>query len=101
MPYLMARKPLLAIFHMDSPAASLLKKVGGSTLVEFNDEYSPDDIAKGIRTHWLRSNSCQATVPWNDAAIEPYTDRGQAKTLCQYFDNLVTNSAKRCQCPLV
>ena len=86
LPYLIARKPLLAIFHRESPVCTLISKIGGATLVSFEDGDTEDELAARIHEIWFRDDAFESIVPTDDAAAEPYTDRGQARQLCRFFD---------------
>jgi glycosyltransferase involved in cell wall biosynthesis len=94
LPYLMARKPLLAMFHKDSPAAELLGRVGGATIVAFESEQSEDQIADQIHDKWLRSSSFQQVLPMNQQSAEVYTDSGQARLLCEFFDVVLGRTSR-------
>lgn len=99
MPYLLARKPLLAVFHERSPAVSLLQQLGGANLVTFDSEQTSLEIAERIRRQWLRSDSHQTTIPLNEAGVKPYLDRGQAQLLCQFFDSVCDRQRTARPCP--
>jgi len=53
-PYLLAGKPLLAVFHENSSVVSLLQKVGGGVCVTFKTGEPAEEIAKRIlESRWL------------------------------------------------
>ena len=85
LPCLMADKPLLAIFHRDSPAANLLQQTGGAVLVLFDQNSSEDSIASAIEAAWLRGSQFQHPVAAQAEAIKSFTDCGQAEQLCKFF----------------
>jgi hypothetical protein len=89
-PYLLARKPTLVIFHRESPVHRLVSEVAGATLVGFRDEQTYDDVAAEIRKSWLDDNAYHNVVPLNEELILPYTDHGQSRVLCEFF-NLISD----------
>jgi hypothetical protein len=93
MPYLLARKPLLSVFHAESPASKLLREVKGSTLVTFNAEDTTTSVANQIHRVWFREADGPTVVPLNDAAIESYTERGQCQRLCRFFESILASGS--------
>jgi glycosyltransferase involved in cell wall biosynthesis len=90
MPYLMAKKPMLAVFHQNSPAASMIEEQGGATLVTFHGQENATTIANRITLAWMsRPESC-SIKPWFESNAQTLFDNGQAKVLCDFFDRLLT-----------
>ena len=89
MPYLLAKKPFLAVFHERSPATSLLRKLGGANLVTFDNIQISSEIAERIQQQWIQGDSHRVTIPFNEAEANPYMDRGQAKLLCEFFNGIL------------
>jgi len=92
LPYLMAQKPLLAIFHADSPAADLLRQTGGASLVQFQSSENESTIALEIQKVWILNSQFQKCAPADSEKMENYMDRGQAKKLCEFFNNILAPS---------
>ena len=88
-PYLLARKPLLAIFHENSSVVKLLSEVGGSVCVSFNEETSPEALAAAIEKAWFSPGMFRKTIPMNNAAFEPYTAKVQARELGEWFNTIL------------
>jgi hypothetical protein len=89
LPYILARRPMLAVFHRQSPASELLEQIGGSTLLTFESSDSEESIAVRIDAIWCKSEESRSAVPIVNEAISSYTDEGQAKILCDYFEGLL------------
>lgn len=85
-PYLLARKPLLAVYHEKSSIVSLIQAVGGAVCVPMSTPVDDDTLAAEIGRRWLSDRRYGATVPLDASAFAPYTDQGCAKGLCQFFD---------------
>jgi len=85
-PYLLARRPLLAIFHERSSVVNLMRAVGGGVCVTFSSGETSESIAGRIAKQWLAQNRYRETFPLDDEAFEPFSDRGSAASLCRFFD---------------
>lgn len=86
-PYLLARKPLLAIYHENSSIISLIRAVGGAICVPMAVPIDEDALAAEIGGRWVSNRQYADTLPLDAVAFAPYTDRGSAKVLCQFFEH--------------
>jgi hypothetical protein len=93
-PYLLARRPLLAIFHERSTVVKLMEKVGGGVCVTFAAGEAPDLISRRIADAWFKKDRYRDTVPLNGDAFEPFSDRGSAATLCRFFDAVTADRSE-------
>ena len=84
-PYLLAGKPLLAVFHEQSSVVDLIRKVGGGTVIGFATGEAPEAIAARIACKWLATGGPEQAVPLDQAAFAPYTAREQAMQLAGFF----------------
>ncbi len=85
--YVIANKPMLAIFHEDSSAVSVLRDAGAGTVVTFKDRTDVERMTSEIGTRWFRSVREPATI--NRAALEPYLAREMTWRQCAVFDQCV------------
>jgi glycosyltransferase involved in cell wall biosynthesis len=86
-PYILARKPLLAIFHAQSSVVEILKRTKAGTVVSFQTGDSIEQTANRItETGWLDRPIAPRT-DWS--AFEPYTAREMTRRLCQVFDQTI------------
>ncbi len=85
-PYILARKPLLAIFHEQSSVVDVLRKTNAGTVVSFASGESVNSIASKISaTRWLH----ELPVPQADrAAFGPFTAKEMTRKLCAIFDRV-------------
>jgi hypothetical protein len=94
-PYILARKPLLAIFHEDSSVVSILKDVSGEDAITFNSQDGParlrDDICKRIESIVAGLEDKKPSINWD--ALAPYTTNAMTKRLAHALD-LALESAK-------
>jgi hypothetical protein len=85
-PYLLARRPLLAIFHRMSPVIDVLNKVGGAVCIPFDSDDLVSDLAARIAENWLAGGQSSRSVPLNEAAFETYSDRAGSVAISRFFD---------------
>ena len=83
-PYLLADRPMLAIFHRESSVTSLMKEVGGGSIATFDDSTAPEDLASQISQLFLPQGRLKK-IPLNQEAFEPYNARSQAAKLSRFF----------------
>lgn len=84
-PYLLARKPLLAIFHRSSSVVDVINSVGGGIVVTFNEHTTTARLSESIRNAWFASRAYERVATLDESAFEPYTDAGSARRLCRFF----------------
>ena len=94
-PYILARKPLLAVFHEASSVVDVLNKTRAGTVVGFKTRESCEGIAARIlNCGWVQTQMSVvggqrpvASPPATDwPAFAPYTAREMTRKLCQIFD---------------
>jgi hypothetical protein len=85
-PYILAQKPLLAVFHAESSVAEILKKTRAGTVVEFQSGETVEAVSERIlATRWLSAPNAQLPVTdW--AAFKPFTAREMTRRLCEVLD---------------
>jgi hypothetical protein len=88
-PYVLARRPLLAIFNAQSSVIDTLARTNAGTVVSFTSADSPESLAERLfASGWLTSQPLPQT---NWAAFERYTAREMTSRLCRVFDQCTTN----------
>lgn len=88
-PYLLARRPMLSIFHRSSSVVDVIQQTGGSQLVTFDEQTNPQKLAEAVYASWFELAQHQTIQPLDEAAFEPYTDLGSAKQLCGFFHSVL------------
>ncbi|GAA4854119.1 glycosyltransferase [Luteimonas vadosa] len=73
-PYLLAGKPLLAIFHRRSTVVELFRRAGGGVCVPFDDGDSVATLATRIGRQWFDKADDARRVPLDQDAFHPFTD---------------------------
>ncbi len=82
--YIMANKPMLAIFHEQSSVAEVLRATNAGTLVTFKDSSELERMTSEIEARWFKSVREPPTI--NRIALEPYLAREMTRRQCAVFD---------------
>ena len=87
-PYVLARRPLLAVFHEDSSVITILNEVNAGQVVSFNATESPSDRVNeiSVRLEQMLVEDYDPQVRWE--AFESYTTRAMAGRLATVFDSV-------------
>jgi hypothetical protein len=91
-PYLLAQRPLLAVFHDESSVVQIMNEAQAGEVVTFNSEQSPESQSEQISNvieHFV-SNEFESGTRWD--AVEPYTTRAMTARLVQAFEGVVNGS---------
>ena len=92
-PYLLADRPMLAIFHEKSSVTSLVRDVGGGTIVPFTADDSLDELKTRIQAlafgHTSENQADRPVslpqIPLDLEKFKPYDARSQAEKLATFF----------------
>jgi hypothetical protein len=88
-PYILARKPLLAVFHKDSSVIRIVNETRAGVAVAFGD-HRLESVAEEIRQRWFGQPAPPApATDWEQFA--PYTAQAMTARLCEVFDRAVGN----------
>lgn len=92
-PYLLAGKPLLAVFHEASSVVPVIRSVGGGTCVVFGEHSTIEETAEAICRAWFEPRQFQSAVPLDRVAFEPFTARSQARDVGEWFARVLAHEA--------
>ncbi len=90
-PYILARKPLLAVFNERSSVCQVLRATGAGDLLPFSSGDSAEAHTQPFVQLWadlLRRLPYSPQVDWD--AFAPYTAREMTKAQCQLFNRVVS-----------
>lgn len=90
-PYILARKPLLAVFNRCSSVCQVLRETGAGALLPFDVDSAPAEYAPSFFDLWsqvLRHLPFTPTLNWD--AFAHYTAREMTKAQCDLFDKVVS-----------
>lgn len=89
-PYIMARKPMLAVFHEQSSVCKVLRDTGAASVMQFASGESADSYAQPLLETWselLLNLPFQPQTKWE--AFAPYTAREMTRRQCGLFDQVI------------
>ena len=94
-PCILARKPILAVFHQQSSVVDILQASNAGKAVTFNSSEALLGRLSSMKAgvEWLLSlpRLFQPETNWSN--FEPYTAREMTRKQCEIFDRCVTESA--------
>lgn len=83
-PYILARKPLLAVFHRQSSVIRIVNETRAGVAVAFGGR-TLEDVTEEIRRRWLQPPA--PPLPETDwQKFAPYTEKAMTRRLCAVFD---------------
>jgi hypothetical protein len=91
-PYLLARKPLLAIYHNSSSVVGLIRRVGGGVCVPFDTPANEAVLSECLIFSWLSAGQYRQTLPLDVCEFEQHTDRGCAVELCAFLQQCLAQA---------
>jgi thiamine pyrophosphate-dependent acetolactate synthase large subunit-like protein len=89
-PYVLARRPTLAILHRDGSAAKILRHCQAATMIEFDDQVRSSALsADGSLAEFMRNieTGTQPAVDWS--AFSKYSAREMTRQLVAVFNRAV------------
>jgi len=92
-PCIVARKPLLAIFHEQSPIHEIVASTSSGICIPFSSPTTIDQLSEAIEAQWLSQNAFLNTPSTNWCAFSPYTAKQMTKELSVFFDEVVLRAA--------
>lgn len=84
-PYLLAKKPLLGIFHRQSSAAHFLKKTNGGISITFDSETEASSLSEQIRANWIDSPNHHTPAAINKMHFADNLAKTQAAELAVFW----------------
>jgi hypothetical protein len=86
-PYLLAGRPLLAVFHARSTVVDLMGRAGGGVCIPFDSDQSELQIADRIAREWLASRAYERAIPLDREAFAPHSDDRCAAELAGFLSS--------------
>jgi len=89
-PYILARKPLMAVFHRQSSVVNLLRTTKAGSVVEFTESRNLEEQMIELCQIWKDILERLPFSPETDWEIfEPYTAREMTRKQCAVFDSIL------------
>ncbi len=86
-PYVLARRPMLMIFHRDSPVLRFALKVGAGVAYGFSGPEDITTLADEIQRRWFVEGGCDQYVSFDHSAFEPFSAVRMVDGLMAVFDD--------------
>ena len=97
-PYILARKPLLAVFHQSSSVVDVLRRTGAGKVVTFGGGKNLERVADEVHQQWFACWPLPSpTTNWD--AFAPYTAKEMTRRLCEVFNRTVNDPVTRRHIP--
>jgi len=93
-PYVLARRPLLLLFHQDSLVLKLAREIGAGIPVGFSATDEPDPLAAAVYERWFAGDGCLVPAGFNEEKFRPYTAANLTGTLAGCFDAAVAPATR-------
>ena len=91
-PYILANRPLLAVFHERSGVTDVIRDTRAGVLVPFKSSDSVNSVALAIHDAWFRYKTPPApNTDWS--RFSPYAAREMTRQQCVRFDKAVSDAA--------
>ena len=86
-PYILARKPLVAVFHEDSTVIDVLRTTKAGTVISFGTDEEVGRVASRVRDEWLARPLAEPDTDWE--AFSSYTARSLTLAQTEIFDRVL------------
>jgi len=99
-PYILARRPIVAVLHAANPVADVLTRVGGAIVVTFRDAADAPAVASQLAGRFgelLDRLPCEPEINW--PAFEPFSARELTRRQCEVFDASVRHRPAAAEVP--
>lgn len=93
-PYILAERPLIAVFNKNSSVINVLKNVGyGNSIIQFDNAGSADEYINECCTkfHEILSNS-NSNIHLDKNTFEPYSAKARTKSQTDFFDAVINQN---------
>ncbi len=92
-PYILAKKPLLALFHEDNQAVEVLRQTQAGEVVTFSSTCNVTQMVQTLVATWTKMLRQHPTKPRTDwAAFSRYTAQELTRQQCLLFDHIIGES---------
>ncbi|OIR15059.1 hypothetical protein GALL_41780 [mine drainage metagenome] len=93
-PYILARRPMLLVFHQDSLVSTFTRRVGAGRLWTFSGPGDIDRLAEEVLEGWFRNAGGRDYRPFDEEAFGPMTASHLTASLARVFDAAARRSVQ-------
>ena len=88
-PYILSRRPVMAVFNEDSSVVDILRETQAGTAVTFNEKTEMDDLARRVMEAWTPMLEQLPYTPETDwEAFQPYTAEAMTRRQVEGFNEV-------------
>jgi hypothetical protein len=92
-PYILLKKPLIAVFHEKSSVCEILEEINYPGLIKFNSSTDDEYIIRTIKSNLLSIiNNNTFIVNYKSELFEKYTSKNMTTKLVGFFSSVLQNS---------
>jgi hypothetical protein len=91
-PYLLARRPLLVLFHRESLVFSLAREIGVASVIGFKNPDSVPALANLVYSEWFVQGGCHRLAHCNEEKLSSFSARSVTEKLARCFYRAVAES---------
>jgi hypothetical protein len=94
-PYILARRPLLTVFHEASSVVDIMRETQAGTVITYNNRGSTKNVANQVLTKWssiIQRLPCVPDTDWD--AFQPYTAEAMTRKQVEVFDQVVPTASR-------
>lgn len=88
-PYILARKPMLGVFHEKSSLVEVVRSSQSGTVVTFGEGEDLTTVARRVRERWFEPRRWSAAPETDWSAFERYTARRMTRRQCEVFESVL------------
>lgn len=98
--YILAKKPLLVVFHQDSSVISILNQTKAGQTISFDTDSDLEAISEQFYNRWndLLTTEHQPTTDLR--AFEPYTAREMTRKQATFFNKIIETGEEKPEVPV-
>jgi hypothetical protein len=92
-PYILARRPLLTVFHENSSVVDITQETGAGTIVSCNNTVDTNAVASEVEGAWSSMLERLPYTPDTDwDAFQPYTAEAMTRRQVEVFDRVIASA---------
>jgi hypothetical protein len=90
-PYILARRPLLTVFHENSSVVDIMRTTVAGSVITYDNQVDTETVSRKVEADWssmLRRLPYTPDTDWD--AFEPYTAEAMTRRQVEVFDRVVS-----------
>lgn len=93
-PYILARRPMLLVFHQESLVVGFTRLAGAGTCLSFNGPEDIEPLAAVVHRRWFIEEGFRRYEPHKVEVFRPYTAEHLTGELCACFDRAAQGASR-------